>query len=143
MTPYRDLTDEEWQCIEPLLPEMRPRADMRGRPLIDTRGVLNGVLWVIHSGAIWAAMPERYPSYQTCHRRFKRWHEAGVLKQVLGALYGHVGVNLSDVLGARMRSRTQPKVAAEPGRTRAAKGRQPGKRRAARPHGTESVTQAT
>ena len=83
MTPYRDITDEEWQRVAPLLPELRPRAELRGRPLANTRAVLNGVLWVMYSGATWSAMPRRYPSYQTCHRRFKAWHESGTLKQVL------------------------------------------------------------
>ncbi|WP_162600854.1 transposase [Paraburkholderia sp. C35] len=71
MTPYRDITDEEWQRVAPLLPELRPRSELRGRPLANTRSVLNGVLWVIYSGATWSAMPRKYPSYQTCHRRFK------------------------------------------------------------------------
>jgi transposase len=71
MNPYRDINDEEWQRIAPLLPELRPRSELRGRPLANTRSVLNGVLWVMYSGATWSAMPRRYPSYQTCHRRFK------------------------------------------------------------------------
>ncbi len=83
MTPYRDITDEEWQRVAPLLPELRPRSELRGRPLANTRSVLNGVLWVIYSGATWSAMPRKYPSYQTCHRRFKSWHQAGVLQRVM------------------------------------------------------------
>jgi transposase len=71
MNPYRDINDEEWQRVAPLLPELRPRSELRGRPLANTRSVLNGVLWVMYSGATWSAMPRKYPSYQTCHRRFK------------------------------------------------------------------------
>ena len=71
MTPYRDINDEEWQRVTPLLPELRPRSELRGRPLANTRSVLNGVLWVMYSGATWSAMPRNYPSYQTCHHRFK------------------------------------------------------------------------
>lgn len=111
MTPYRDLTDHEWQQVTPLLPEMRPRTELRGRPLANTRAVLNGVLWVIYSGATWSAMPRRYPSYQTCHRRFKVWHDTGALKQLLHALYGEAGVNLCDALTARMRNHTHSKAA--------------------------------
>lgn len=51
MNPYRDMNDEEWQRIAPLLPELRPRSELRGRPLANTRSVLNGVLWVMYSGA--------------------------------------------------------------------------------------------
>ncbi|WP_175857492.1 transposase [Burkholderia anthina] len=111
MTPYRDLTDHEWRCVVPLLPEMQPRTELRGRPLANTRAVLNGVLWVIYSGATWSAMPRRYPSYQTCHRRFKVWHDTGTLMHVMRALYGDAGANLCNELSARMRKHAQSKAA--------------------------------
>lgn len=103
MTPHRDITEEEWQRVMPLLPELRPRSEMRGRPLANTRSVLNGVLWVMYSGATWSAMPRRYPSYQTCHRRFKAWHDEGVLKRVMAELFGEEGVALCDTIESRMR----------------------------------------
>ena len=103
MTPYRDINDEEWQRIAPLLPELRPRSELRGRPLANTRSVLNGVLWVMYSGATWSAMPRKYPSYQTCHRRFKAWHQSGVLKRMLEQLFGAAGVDLCNSIEARMR----------------------------------------
>ncbi|WP_321928311.1 transposase [Paraburkholderia guartelaensis] len=103
MTPHRDITDEEWQRVMLLLPELRPRTELRGRPLANTRSVLNGVLWVMYSGANWSAMPRRYPSYQTCHRRFKTWHYSGVLKCVMGELFGEAGVRLCDTIESRMR----------------------------------------
>ncbi len=46
-----DLTDEQWVALEPLLPKPPKRADGRGRPWRDTREVLNGVLWVLRTGA--------------------------------------------------------------------------------------------
>ncbi|MFC0398943.1 transposase [Paraburkholderia rhizosphaerae] len=103
MTPYRDLTDEEWLRVAPLLPELRPRSELRGRPLANTRAVLNGVLWVMFSGATWSAMPRKYPSYQTCHRRFKAWHQSGVLKRLLEQLFGLAGADLCNSMEARMR----------------------------------------
>jgi transposase len=103
MTPHRDITDEEWQRVMLLLPELRPRTELRGRPLANTRSVLNGVLWVIYSGATWSAMPRRYPSYQTCHRRFKTWHDEGVLRLVMADLFGEEGVALCDTIETRMR----------------------------------------
>ncbi|PCE26608.1 transposase [Burkholderia ubonensis] len=111
MTPYRDLTDDEWQRVTSLLPEMQPRTELRGRPLANTRAVLNGVLWVIYSGATWSAMPRRYPSYQTCHRRFKVWHETGTLMHVMRALYGEAGMKLCNTLATRMRKHAQSKAA--------------------------------
>jgi transposase len=81
-----DLTDEQWVVLEPLLPEPPKRADGRGRPWRDAREVLNGVLWVLRTGAPWRDLPKRYPPYQTCHRRFQRWARDGTLKHVLATL---------------------------------------------------------
>ncbi|MFM0739802.1 transposase [Paraburkholderia xenovorans] len=104
MNPYRDINDEEWQRIAPLLPELRPRSELRGRPLANTRSVLNGVLWVMYSGATWSAMPRKYPSYQTCHRRFKAWYGSGVLKRVMDQLFGAASEDLCELMEARMRT---------------------------------------
>jgi transposase len=48
--------------------------------------VLDGILWVLRTGATWAALPDRYPPYQTCHRRFQQWVRSGVLKGIFQAL---------------------------------------------------------
>ena len=64
-----DLTDAQWAALEPLFRPNR-REDGRGRPWQDTRAVLNGVFWVLRTGAPWHDLPRRYPPYQTCHRRF-------------------------------------------------------------------------
>ncbi|HXZ07136.1 MAG TPA: transposase, partial [Paraburkholderia sp.] len=114
MTPYRDINDEEWQRVMPLLPELRPRRELRGRPLANTRSVLNGVLWVMYSGATWSAMPRKYPSYQTCHRRFKVWFESGVLRRLLVELYGPASEDLCGTMQVRMRMHGNP--APKPGR---------------------------
>lgn len=84
-----DLTDDQWRVLEPLLPEREQSESSRpkgGRPFRPARDVLNGVLWVLRTGAPWADMPGRYPPYQTCHRRFQRWVEEGTLKRILHAL---------------------------------------------------------
>ncbi len=78
-----DLTEEQWRVLEPLLPQPRVRVDRRGRPWRDPRDVLNGILWVLRTGAPWKDLPERYPPYQTCHRRFQSWVRSGVLRKVL------------------------------------------------------------
>ena len=93
-----DLTDEQWAVIEPviepliepviepLIGEMPRRADGRGRPWRSSREVLNGILWILRTSAQWADLPERYPPYQTCHRRFQRWVDEGTFERVLEAL---------------------------------------------------------
>ena len=74
-----DLKDEQWAIVEPLLPKAPRRADGKGRMRVD----LNGILWVLRTGAPWHDMPSRYPPYQTCHRRFQEWVEKDVFETVL------------------------------------------------------------
>ncbi len=84
-----ELTEEQWELVEPVL-RPRRREDNRGRPWHDTRAVFNGVLWILGSGAQWIEMPEKYPPYQTCHRRFQQWVREGKLIQVLRLLARHL-----------------------------------------------------
>ena len=65
-----ELSDKEWEVIEPLLPELP--SNKPGRPWCGSREVLDGILWVLRTGAPWRDLPEKYPSYQTCHRRFQQ-----------------------------------------------------------------------
>jgi transposase len=81
-----ELTDEQWAIIGPLIPDPPRREDGRGRPWRDTREVINGVLWILRSGSRWQDLPERFPPYQTCHRRFQQWSRDGTLRAVLEAL---------------------------------------------------------
>jgi transposase len=86
MRHTRDLTDEEWQSLDPLIPKPRRRPDGRGRPWKSRQSVLNGILWVLRTGAPWADLPDRYPSFQTCHRRFQQWVRSGVMTRIMTAL---------------------------------------------------------
>ena len=76
-----DLTDFEWRVIKPLLPN-KPR----GVPRVDDRRVLNGIFWVLRSGAPWRDLPERYGPRTTCYNRFVRWREAGVWERLMEAI---------------------------------------------------------
>lgn len=80
------LTEEQWDLLEPLLPKAIPREDGRGRPRSSPRDVLDGILWVLRTGAPWADLPRRFPSYQTCHRWFSLWARDGTMKRILCAL---------------------------------------------------------
>jgi transposase len=86
MTRREELNDEQWEILEPLLPKPCKRADGKGRPRRDDRQILNGILWILRSGARWQDLPARFPPYQTCHRRFQEWVSADVLRQMLEAL---------------------------------------------------------
>jgi len=81
-----DLTDEQWKVLWPLIPQKLARADGKGRPRVESREVLNGILWVLRSGAAWQDLPDRYPSPATCHRRFQEWRREGVLEKILQTL---------------------------------------------------------
>jgi transposase len=85
-----DVSDEQWGLLEPLLPRLVRRADGRGRPWKDSRVVLNGVLWVLRTGAPWHELPPRYGAYQTVHRRFQSWVRTGVIEQVSLAVARHL-----------------------------------------------------
>jgi len=84
-----ELNDEQWAVVEPVLRPAR-RADNRGRPWHETRAVLNGVFRVLGTGAQWCEMPEKYPPYQTCHRRFQQWIRSGMLEEMLKLLARHL-----------------------------------------------------
>ena len=79
-----ELSDKEWEMIEPLLRE--PPSGKPGRPWRGNREVLDGILWVLRTGAPWRDLPEKYPPYQTCHRRFQQWSSDRTLEKVQMAL---------------------------------------------------------
>ena len=72
------VSDEQWEKIKPFIPK-RKRSPRGGRPPADDRACLEGILWVLRSGARWRDLPERYPSPSTCWRRLVEWEGEGVL----------------------------------------------------------------
>src|SRR5215211_5012185 len=73
------VTDELWGVVEPLLPEEPPKPK-GGRPRVDDRAALTGILFVLKSGIPWEMLPQEMGcgSGMTCWRRLKEWNEAGV-----------------------------------------------------------------
>ena len=86
MSKKDNLTDAQWTIIESLIPEQAVRDDGRGRPWKDNRSILNGIIWILRSGARWKDLPKEYPPYQTCHRRFQQWVKDGTLRGILESL---------------------------------------------------------
>src|SRR3712207_9430949 len=78
-----ELTDAQWRRLAPLLPPQRPE---RGRPNHDHRGVVNGMLWRLATGAPWRDLPSQYGPWRTVYSRFRRWQRTGVFNCVLAAL---------------------------------------------------------
>jgi transposase len=77
-----ELTNEQWKRIEAIIVSSTPSKDPRGRPARDPREVLNGILWILRTGAPWKDLPQRYPPYQTCHRRFQQWVKQGIFRRI-------------------------------------------------------------
>jgi len=82
------VTDEQWEWIEPLLPEPRRRKDNRGRPWASNRACLAGILWILQTGAAWRFLADEFPSPATCWRRLKQWPDEGVWLDAWRALLG-------------------------------------------------------
>jgi transposase len=78
-----ELNQTQWERIAPLLPG---KAGDPGRTAQDNRLFVNGVLWVLRSGAHWRDLPERYGLWKTTHKRFSRWSKAGVWDRVFADL---------------------------------------------------------
>ena len=74
-----DLTDQQWERLEPLLPPQKPHT---GRPNEDHRTTINGILWIQRTGAPWRDLPERYGKHSTVSSRFYRWRAAGIWDRI-------------------------------------------------------------
>lgn len=77
------VTDELWALIAPLLPKRRPQPK-GGRPWVDDRATLNGILYVLRTGIPWKLLPTElgYGSGVTCWRRLREWQRRGVWKRL-------------------------------------------------------------
>lgn len=77
------LTDQEWSIIEALLPIPK---DKRGRPAREHRQVVEGILWVLRTGAPWRDLPKELCPWQTAYTRFSRWTKSGVWASIWHSL---------------------------------------------------------
>ena len=78
-----DLTNEQWEQLAPHLPPQKPHT---GRPALDHRTVLNGILWVLRTGAPWRDLPDRYGKWTTVYSRFQRWRKDGIWQRIFSGL---------------------------------------------------------
>ena len=85
--------DELWEVVQPLLPRHRARSGKRGRPPVDDRACLTGIVFVLRSGIPWEMLPQEMGcgSGMTCWRRLRYWQRRGVWKKLLYALLQRVG----------------------------------------------------
>ncbi len=78
-----ELTQQQWNRLQPLLPPEKPHT---GCPSKDHRTVINGILWILRTGAPWRDLPRRYGAWQTVSGRFYHWRRIGLLQEILQTL---------------------------------------------------------
>jgi transposase len=74
-----ELSDEQWERLRPLLP---PQKAKTGRPAVDHRQIINGILWILRTGAPWRDLPERYGRWSTVAARFYHWRKSGLWDRI-------------------------------------------------------------
>jgi transposase len=86
------VSDKLWEIVEPLLPHEPPKPE-GGRPRIEDRSALTGILFVLKSGIPWEMLPQEMGcgSGVTCWRRLREWHEAGVWEKLHRVLLDRLG----------------------------------------------------
>jgi len=77
------LTDAQWEQLCPLLPPQKPQT---GRPAIDHRQIVEGMLWIVRTGSSWRELPERFGSWSTVSSRYQRWCKEGIWVRILQVL---------------------------------------------------------
>ena len=100
-----ELTDMAFERIEPLLPKQKPGGRWK-----DHRVVMNGIFWILNSGAQWRDLPERYGKWQTIYDRYRRWTREGLFDRILNRLHleldadGRINWDVFDVDGSNIRA---------------------------------------
>lgn len=79
----RELSDTQWEKLEPLLPPEKPKV---GRPNKPHRLVINAILWQLRTGAPWRDLPEKYGPWETIYSRFNKWSKDGTWKRIFDSL---------------------------------------------------------
>ncbi len=78
-----DLTDAEWQIIEPLLPPAKPGGRPRKYPM---REVLNALFYLLRTGCAWRHLPHDLPKWQTVYHYYRKWRDDGTAQRIHDAL---------------------------------------------------------
>jgi putative transposase len=79
------VSDELWQQIQPIIPPLPPKKKS-GRPRVEDRIVLDGIIYVLRTGCQWKKVSKEFSSGSTCHLRFSEWVQAGVFAQMWALL---------------------------------------------------------
>src|SRR5215211_2774123 len=80
---HKNLTNEQWARLKPLLPPQKPST---GRTNLPHRPLINGILWVLRTGAPWEELPRRYGKHKTVSSRYYRWCKQGIWQRIFSEL---------------------------------------------------------
>jgi transposase len=107
MAHRHELNDGQWTLVEPLLSKASGKT---GRPRRSSREMLNGIFWILRTGAPWRDLPERYGPWQTVYQYFTGWRADGTFDRLLGTLQvrldrdGHIDWDLFCIDGSSVRA---------------------------------------
>lgn len=85
-----DLSDAEWEILEPLLEQVLPPKKQTRPPRWSKRELLNGILYQLKNGCNWVDLPKDLPPYSTVYWHYKQWRAAGALEELMTLLHGQV-----------------------------------------------------
>jgi len=83
------MNDNQWQRIQPMVPDGKPG----GRPPLDRRNIVDGILWILRTGAPWRDVPEEFGKWQSIWRLFDQWNSDGTLDKILQNLQEEIVIN--------------------------------------------------
>lgn len=86
MTRRHSLNDDQWELIEDIFGESAPV----GRPRVDRRQIVDGIFWILRTGAPWRDLPEHYGKWGTVYNTFRRWSLDGTIDEILRRLRGAI-----------------------------------------------------
>jgi transposase len=102
-----EVSDEEWAILDPLIPQSKAKT---GRPPRDRRQMVNGMMWILSTGAPWRDLPERFGPWETVYGYFNTWRANSVFDAILDALHlrldqnGHIDWDLWCIDGSSVRA---------------------------------------
>jgi putative transposase len=85
---FEEIPEGLWKQLSKVLPVQQQGA-RRGRPRIENRRVMAGIMFRLRTGCQWKAIPRHFGSGSTCHRRFQQWQQAGMFRAIFTALVGY------------------------------------------------------
>ena len=78
-----ELTDDQWARVLPLLPPQKP---VTGRPMLDHRRIVGGMLWVVRAGNPWHDLPADFGPWKTVYSRYRRWRDERIWERIIDIL---------------------------------------------------------